>query len=583
VSVDDIRAELTMVFGRLSAGRDGGGPTPVVMTLHERRHGDTRRPLLLLFGAVGVLLLTACANIANLGLARAARREREFALRRTLGASRARIVRFVLIESLALAAAGAAVGLVLVRVSLVWFVNISPGSIGNAAQAQSIGVNGELVAYASAIAILTAVVFGLMPALTASRVPLNQTLASGAAQAAGSATQSLLRRVLVTGELAVALVFLTGAGLVAKTFWRVASVDPGFRPQRLLVANIALGDRYTAATARVFFDELMARVRREPGVEAASYSRGGPLAGTGTTISIAIEVNRPMPGSPPKRRWGYTQVGVDTAYFNTIGAQLVTGRLIGPNDRRGSQHVAVVTEEFVRVNLNGAPPLGRRFGGREGHTIVGVIKDIAHPPHDGETYPMIFVPLAQPAGDGEFAQTLRDLTLRTTSEPTRLEAAIRNAIESLDPAQPPPTFTTMERALADVVAPRKFTLVLLGAFAVLALSLAVIGLFSVLAYLVTERTREIGVRLALGADAARVTRMVLGEGLKLTLVGTLLGAAASLGAVRVLRAWVYEMSVYDVPTFAAVALLLSGVAACASWLPARWAGRVDPVLTLRAD
>jgi len=377
-------------------------------------------------------------------------------------------------------------------------------------------------------------------------------------------------------------VFLTGAGLVAKTFWRVASADPGFRPERLLIANIALGDRYTAATARVFFDELMARVQREPGVQSTAYSRGAPLAGTGGYIAIAVE-ERPGPGGAPRHNWGYQEVRVDTAYLSTIGAQLVAGRLIEPGDRTGSERVAVVTEEFVRVNLNGAPPLGRSFGGRRGNTIVGVIKDIARPARDGKRYPLVFRPLAQRSEDDDFGQTHRDLTVRTTGEPERLEAAIRATIESMDSAQPPPTFTTMERALAEVVAPRKFTLVLLGAFAALALGMAVIGLFSVLVYLVAERTREIGVRLALGAGAGRVTRMVLGEGVRLTLIGTLIGAGSSIVAVRVLRAWMYEMSVYDAPTFIGVAVLLCVVALCASWLPARWASRVDPVLALRAD
>src|SRR6185503_9721445 len=208
--------------------------TPVVITLYERRHGETRRPLLLLFGAVGVLLLTACANIANLALARAARREREFAIRLALGASRWRIVRFVLIENVALAAGGSLLGLLLVRVSLGWFVHISPGSIQNT---EAIGVSGALVVYASAVAILTALLFGMVPALTASRAAPNHTLANGTPQAAGSSRQSFARRALVIGELAIALVFLTGAGLVAKTFWRVTRVDPGFRPERLIAAS----------------------------------------------------------------------------------------------------------------------------------------------------------------------------------------------------------------------------------------------------------------------------------------------------------------------------------------------------------
>src|SRR5262245_41120126 len=404
VSFDAVRAELATVFARNRSRGDGGGPQPLVMTLHELRHGDTRRPLLLLFGAVGVLLLTACANIANLGLARAARREREFALRRALGASRTRIVRFVLIESLALAAAGAVLGLVLVRVSLAWFVTMSPTSVGNAAQAQSVGVNGELVAYASGVAILTAIVFGLIPALTASRAPLNQTLAAGAAQSTGSRRHSLLSRGLVIGELAVALVFLTGAGLVAKTFYRAATVDPGFRPEKLFAVDVDLGEkRYKLATAEAFFDDLMSRVGHEPGVRAMSWARGAPHTGRSGGICTPIALG---PGGARRRLPGWTQVLVDTSYFRTIGAQLVAGRFIGPEDTKGSERVTVVTEEFVRLNLGGAPPLGRRFGGRiDGVTIVGVIKDISHPMHDGKIFPLSFRPLTQP-GSGLFEPDL---------------------------------------------------------------------------------------------------------------------------------------------------------------------------------
>jgi len=577
VALDVVRAELATVLARLSPDNSpSSGQRGVVMTLHERRHGETRRPLLLLFSAVGVLLLTACANIANLALARAARREREFALRRALGASRGRIVRFVLIESVALSLGGAIVGLLFVRASLAWFIHISPGSIASAAQAQSIGVNGALVAYASTIAILTAVLFGLVPALTASRAPLNHTLAAGGIQAAGSRRHSFARRALVVGELAVALVFLTGAGLVVKTFWRVASADPGFRPEKLLVANISLQyNRYTAATAKAFFDGLIARVRSAPGVLSVSYSRGTPVAGGVRSVAMSMD-------NEGRTRQRYAEVTVDSAFFKTIGAQLVAGRFIGPEDRVGTQPVAVVSEDFVRANLGGGPPLGQTIARK--YSIVGVVKDMSETTLDGERYPPMFIAMAQiDTKDESLPRTVRDMIVRTTGDPKQLESTIRETMQSLNPAEPPPTFTTMERALAQVVAPRRFTLVLLVAFAALALGLALIGLFSVLAYLVAERTREIGIRMAMGADARRVSRMILGHGLRMTIVGLLLGGTVSIAVVRVLRAWMYEMSVYDAPTFIAVSVLLCLVALLASWLPARRASRVDPVLALRAD
>src|SRR5262245_56632366 len=278
VSLATVKAELSTIMARLK--QEG---TPVVMTLHERRHGETRRPLLLLFGAVGALLLTACANIANLALARATRREREFALRLALGASRWRIVRFVLIENLALAVGGALVALLLVRASLGWFVHISPGSIQNT---ETIGVSGALVLYASAVAILTALLFGMVPALTTSRAAPSHTLASGSQHAAGSRRQSFMRRALVVGELAIALVFLTGAGLVAKTFWQWCRVEPGFKAEQVLLANIELGDRYTAATAEAFWDAIIVRVRQQPGVRSAAWVQGAPMTRSGVTVTI---------------------------------------------------------------------------------------------------------------------------------------------------------------------------------------------------------------------------------------------------------------------------------------------------------
>jgi putative ABC transport system permease protein len=580
-SIDRVQTELETVFGRLK--QQGFGPnvgTPVVMSLHERRHGETRRPLLLLFAAVGVLLLTACANIANLALARAARREREFAVRLALGASRWRIVRLVLIENLALAAGGALVGLLLVRVSLGWFVYISPGSIQST---ERIGVSGALVLYASAVAILTALLFGLVPALTASRAAPNHTLASGTPHAAGSRRHSFARRALVVGELAIALVFLTGAGLVAKTFWRVTRVDPGFKAEKVLLAKFQLGDRYTNATAQPFWDAVMTRVRREPGVQSAAYAWGAPMTRSGISKSITMSLDG------KRTRQGARHAAVDPEYFETVGAELLAGRFFGPEDRKGTPRVAIVSEGYSARNLDGAPALGATVRGEEclpnakcrlyTATIVGVVKEMVQEATDGEQYPLVFEPLAQKHREVPVATLL----VRTSVEPAQVQAWIRDEVKALDPQQPEPSFSSMERTLAERVAPRKFTLVLLVAFAALAGGLAIIGLYSVLAYLVAERTREIGIRIAVGADRARVTRMVLWQGLRFTLVGIALGAMVSISAVRVLRAWMYEMSVYDAPTFIAVAALLGVVALIASWLPARRASRVDPVLALRAD
>jgi len=575
VSTTEVRTEVAAAAARLRReGIDFVGDRPIIMSLHERRYGDNRKPLLLLFGAVGVLLLTACANIANLSLARAGRREREFAVRLALGASRWRIVRFVLIENLVLAAGGGLLGLLLVTGSLGWFVRVSPGSLQSV---DAIGVDAALIAYMSLVAVLTALLFGLVPALTASRATLNHTLSSGTPHAAGSTRQSFARRVLVVGELAIALVFLTGAGLVAKTFWRVTNVDRGFRPERLIVASFDMREpRYTGATAKRFVENVLARVRREPGVQSITYGDASP--GRNAGVEVVIELNQP--GVRPRESSRFGRVGVGPEYFETIGAELIEGRFLGPGDRLGEPHVAVVTESYVRINMKGGPAVGRRtLDDQRAPTVIGVIKDVAAgPTEDKRKLAVVYTPLGQRWGN-----TLLQLIVRTTDQPERIQAPIRAAVQALDPAQPSPEFTTVERALAETVAPRRFTLVLLGVFAVLAATLAIIGLYSVLAYLVSERTREIGIRVAMGADAGRVTRMILGHGLRLTIIGTAIGALASVAAVRVLRAMMYEMSVYDAPTFVAVAALLCVVAVLASWIPARRASRVDPVLALRAD
>src|SRR5262245_43942286 len=573
-----VQAEVEMVMTRLRSvweGLAGRDSRPVVTSLHEQRYGDSRKPLLLLFGAVGALLLSACANIANLSLARAGRREREFALRLALGASRWRIVRFVLIENLALAAGGALLGLLLVTASLGWFVRVSPETIQSV---EAIGVDGALIGYMAVVAALTSLLFGLAPAFAASRTTINHTLSGGTAHVAGSKRHTLARRALVVGELVVALVFLTGAGLVAKTFWRVTNIERGFQPERLVdVAFELQGKRYTDEQAIQFAETVIERVRRQPGVQSITYADGAPAL----TPRICLVIRRGGGPLDEVDRYAISTPGPN--YFETVGAELLQGRFFNADDRYGAQRVAIVSESFVRRIMKGKSALGRRVGGRlEGGIIVGVIKDIAGAPtEDKRLLAVLYTPIAQYRREFADDNPPMHLIVRTTSEPERIQAPIRSAVRELDPAQPEPVFTTVERALAETVAPRKYTLVLLGVFAFLAATLAVVGLYSVLAYLVAERTREIGIRI--GADPARVRRMVLGQGLRLTLIGIAVGSVLSLAAVRVLRAWMYEMSIYDAPTFAAVAALLIVVALVASWLPARRASRVDPVLALRAE
>jgi predicted permease len=434
------------------------------------------------------------------------------------------------------------------------------------------------------VAILTALFFGMAPALTASRAAPNHTLASGTQQAAGSRRQSFARRALVVGEMAIALVFLTGAGLVGKTFWKVTRVEPGMQADHVLIAHMELGDRYTNATAAAFFDAVIARVRQHPATRSAAWVQGAPMSHSGS--GFAGEFRSSQPGKPPKR---YRRASVDPEYFETVGAQLVAGRFLTAQDRNGAPPVAVVSEGYSAVWLDGAPAVGRTirdYKCRRNNdcdpfdiTIVGVVKEMVQEASDREQYPLVFIPMAQ----RRFIVNAGSLLVRTSGELAPLQAIIRDEVRRLDPRQPEPGFFSLERVMEERIAPRKFTLVLLASFAGLAVGLAIIGLYSVLAYLVAERTREIGIRIAIGADAGRVTAMVLGQGLRLTIIGLVIGAAVSVAAVRVLRAWMYEMSVYDTPTFATVSALLCMVALVASWLPARRASRIDPAQALRAE
>jgi predicted permease len=567
-TIETARAELTALMRRVEATNPNAakGLTPVVMTLHERRYGASRTPLLLLFGAVGVLLLIACANIANLSLARATRREREFAVRTALGASRGRLMQQAMVESVLLSAIGAAIGLALSTSAVAYFSRLSPSSVANV---EHIRVDGSVLGFTLLVAVATGVLFGLVPVLSARRIALNDALSNGSPRSTGGRRVQWVRRGLVVAQLATALVLLTGAGLVTRTFWRVTSIDPGFRVDHMLVAQVNLPrSRYTATSAAPFFAELIARVRRAPGVEAAGYSDAAPLSGVTMTFSWSDNDGKK---SPP-----LDALSVEPGYFETIGARLVEGRFITEADKPGAPKAVVINETAARTFFPGRSALGQRMSSSE-LTVVGVVKDFRQRALEAVPTSVGYLARAQ---DGGGVRT--QLVVRTAA-PEALETFIRQTIRSLDPALVPPTITTMEQTLSESVAPRRFLFTLLALFAGLAATLAVVGLYGVLAYLVAERTREIGIRVALGADARRVRRLIIGQGMTLTAVGVVLGLAASIAAVRTLRTMMYDMSVYDTRTFVAGAVLLGGVAFLASWVPARRAGRVDPMTALRAE
>jgi putative ABC transport system permease protein len=565
------RDELAAIDRRLDLGKPANarGWTPVVMTLHDRRFGDNRPALLLLFGAVGVLLLIACANVSSLLLARAARRQREFAVRIAIGATRGRLVRYLVSESLVLALAGGLVGLGVAIAAVRYFISIGPAWIANV---ENIRVDGDVLLFTFAVSVLTGIAFGLVPAMDAGRGDLAPALAGGSARATHTARQNHLRRALVVAELATALMLLTGAGLLTNSFARAIAVDPGFRPQRLLAATLDLPrSRYGGDRADAFYDEMLVRVRALPGVESAALAGGRPPAGRRMSFTIS-ENGKESP------RIDVAAVG--DGYVETIGATLVAGRAFSTADGSNAPPVAMINETMARAMFPDRNPLEQRIkvGDTQGVAIVGVMRDMVQRGDESGPAPFVFLPVSQ---DG--AGRSMTILARSAGDTELLENPIRQIVRSLDAAQPAPTFTTMEDALSDAVAPLRFTFVLLGIFASVAAILAAVGLYGVMAYLVDDRTREIGIRVALGADRSQVIRIVVGNGMALTLIGLLTGFVVSLGAVRLLRTMLYGVSMYDPWTFAAGAVVLALAAFLACYLPARRATRLDPMVALRAE
>lgn len=538
-----------------------------VMTLHERLYGDARPALLVLLGAVALVLLIACANLANLLLARGAARRRAFAIRSALGAGRGRLVRQLMLESVLLALLGGGLALLVPLWAIDLVVAVSPASVGHV---QGIHVDGTVLAFTLALTLVATMLFGLMPGMVLSRAGPHEALKEGGVHASGAGRHGRLRRALVVAELTAALVLLVGAGLLLRSFARLASVDPGFRANRVLAVGIYLwGSKYPNDGARnAFFQELRERVRRMPAVGAVGLGDALPLRGFRMTTNV---------GDFPR----VAVVSVDTGYLRTLGIPLSAGRDFTAADRAGAPAVAIVSRALARAAFPGMDPLGRMLklpgvAGPEPVAVVGVARDVKQVGLDTPAIPQVYRPLRQ-SGSPQF------LVVRAARDPASLVEPIRRAVREIDPDQPLALVTTMDRELADAVAPRWFNALLLGLFAGVALLLAAVGLYGVMTHVVTQRTHEVGVRMAMGARERDVVRLVLRQVLGLVAVGTGLGLGLALGLTRVVRALLYQVSPTDPVTFAAVPLLLALVAVLAGWLPARRAARIDPMMVLRQE
>jgi putative ABC transport system permease protein len=566
----------------------GNAKAPVLAPFQDAKvEPALRTSLLLLLGAVGLVLLIACANVANLLLARAVARRREFALRASLGASRWRLLRQGGAESLLLALVGGALGVLLARWGVTLLLHIRPRDNTNPLFGTAythtfnfftVNLDWRVLGFNFALALLTGLLFGLLPALQSSFINVNAVLKEGAGgSGAGFHGQrkSSVRGLLIVGEIAVALVLLSGAGLMINSLLRLQSVNLGFAPENLLQMTV-----YARDAKLEFYEQALARVQALPGVEAASFSRNAPLLGRYARAVIDIE------GRADIKKAGVGFHSVSPDYFKTLGITLLRGRVFTPQDRAGAPRVALINKAAAERFFPGEDPIGKRlrpYVSTQYQTtelfveIVGVVADVPYGRLEEAIGPDVYASALQPTDQ------MRMLIVRSRVEAAALTAAVQREVLALDRNIPLTAVQTMQERVAEVTSRTRFIAVLLSSFAGLALLLAGIGIYGVMAYSVSARTREVGIRMALGAQATDVISLVLKEGMSLAGIGVGLGLLASLALTRLMRGMLFGVSANDPLTFSAITLLLLGVAWLACWLPARRATKVDPLVALRCE
>ena len=584
VSVERARTDLGAIAKRLEeqypANRDYG---VTVTPLPEQVVGPTLRTTLwIMLGAVAAVLLIACANVANLLLSRAAVREREVTVRMALGASRRRLVRQLLTESVLLSVLGGALGLAIALGVLRVLPAFAPADLP---RMENVGLNGTVLLVTSIVTLLTGMLFGLVPALQSSRTHLGATLREGGRAGTAGRGGLRLRRGIVAAQLALVVVLLTGAGLLLRTFVTLRRVELGFTTDNVLTFNVQLaGAKYPrAAQATQFFETLLERLRALPGVQGTGTISTMMLSATPNSTGIAAEGRETRQDDNE-----VTFDAISPGFFAAIGARLVAGRDFTAADRDSAPPVAMINEHMKKRYWPNGSAVGKRF--RFGSssspndstqnpwiTVVGVVGDMRRTGVDKEVRDEAFLPYRQNADPAQL------VVVRTAKDPMSIVALVKQSMRSIDPDQPISNLQTMEQMLAGLVAQRRFSMALVGAFAVLALTLAVIGAYGVTAYLVSQRTKEIGVRLALGAEPSRVSKLVVGEGMRVAATGVVAGVIIALVTTRLASSLLYHVSPRDPLTIGVVVLTLLGVSALANYLPARRAARVDPLTALRQD
>jgi len=583
VSLSQAQAELNNIAAQLAKEypntNEGIGISAV--TLPEHLKGKWRQPLLILFAAVAFVMLIACANVANLTLARGAERERELAIRSAIGADRWRIIRQLLTESLVIGILGCAAGLLLA----VWLVDLivafNPGDIPRIEQ---VGLNRMTLIFVSVVSVLTTLLFGLAPALQLSKPDPQSTLKDTATSTTAHPTRHRLRSTLVVAQVALSVVLLTGAGLLLRSFVVLLNTDPGFAADKVVAIQAFIWARHRKPEAReTYVRETLEKIEGIPGVEAAGVTTAMPLLESSQTSSIPFAVD-----GAPAEATGQEPVAQFTIasanYFAAIGARLLGGRVFNQFDTPGGLRVAVVNETMAKRNWPGQNPVGRKFTlkrtGRDAHDgttleVVGVITDQRQEGLEKSPRAEFFIPHAQsPSGSTIFV-------VRTKGDPNALLQTLKGRIWESDKTQPFYAVTTMDQLVHDSLKARRFNLSLLGALATLALALASIGIYGVMSFTTAQRTHEIGVRMALGAQTSDIMRLVVGNGMALVVAGLVVGLVASFGLTRFLSSLLFHISPTDPLTVAVISVLLGGVALFACYLPARRATRIDPLSALR--
>jgi putative ABC transport system permease protein len=575
----------------------GGGPKgpPAgelkLIPLAEHLAGNLRPAMLTLLGVVGLVLLIACANVANLMLTRASARSREVAVRAVLGAGRWRLIRQLLAESVILALVGGAAGLLLAAWGVSVMTRFIPSDVGGGILSVTHPhVDGTVLLFVLAVSVLTGFLFGLAPAIAVTRSDLAESLKEAAPVASAGLGRGWLRAALAVAEISLALVLLIGAGLLIKSFYRVLSVDPGFAPDRVLTMNLSLTDsRYpTDQQKTAFFSDVLRRVEALPGVRSAGLSDSLPLSPYRIRMMLAIQRIQDRAVLPNSAPVTMSRITVSPAYFYTLGIPVLKGRSFTGHDDERAQKVAMVNESLARHLWPGEDPVGKQLPLLHASlTVVGVVGDTRHEGLSQDVESEIYVPYLQPVTTNNIAGFRPDnsmqLAVRTASDPASLASAVRAQVMAIDSGQPIYNVSTLEQALSDSLAPRRFNVLLLGIFAGIALALATVGIYGVMAFSVTLRTHEIGIRMALGAERRNVLGLIVKQGLGLTVAGIVIGVGGALALTRFLSSFLYGVRTTDVATFALVSVVLLLVSILASYIPARRATKVDPMVALRCE